>query len=519
MVARGPVSPTAGRTKKRLAGSTILLTGASGFLGKAVLATLIGRLDSFRRLTVLLRAPDDAAAQRRLEDEVLTSDALAAVPVISIREMLDARRLCAVAGDLAVDEIRGRTDWHEVDTVIHCAAIVSFEEPLDEALALNAFGPSRLLTSLHDAGAHPHFIHVSTAYVADGQANLVAEDGPPHPAVAELNPSRMMEVAREWRQAAEEESTQAARLKEFSRAARREASRRPSLDAEGRAEELQRRWVRQQLAGKGRRYAMALGWPDTYALSKAVGERLVIERSEHTTIIRPSIIESALRDPRPGWLEGIKVADPLILAYAARGLTHLPGRSTNRIDIVPVDYVANACVTAAAHPPSERLRGLAVTSGARNALTLGELAGHINAYFRREPLRRKDGSPIAIGDLEFVSRRVALRKTMRREWLATMAARAAAFVPLPAGTKRTLRRNSALAAQVTRMVKIYGPYTELDCVFDDSNTRALARALDPDDRAEFPFDTGDIVWEDYLQGVHLPQVHRLAERRSDSSRG
>ena len=272
----------------------------------------------------------------------------------------------------------------------------------------------------------------------------------------------------------------------------------------------------QQLTRKGRQRAMTAGWPDTYTLSKAVGERLVVERSEHTTIIRPSIIESALHFPRPGWLEGIKVADPLILAYAARGLTHLPGRSTNRIDIVPVDYVANACVAAAAYPPSEGVRALAVTSGARNALTLGELAHHTKEYFRRDPLRRKDGSPIVIGELEIVDRKVALRKTMRREWLARMVARAA-FLPFPARIKRTLRRNSALAAQVTRMVKIYGPYTELDCVFDDSNTLAFAHSLGPDDRAEFQFDTGEIVWEDYLQGIHLPQVHRLFQQGPGSA--
>jgi nucleoside-diphosphate-sugar epimerase len=425
--------------------------------------------------------------------------------------MLDGERLCAVAGDLGVDEIRARAGWQEIDTVIHCAASVSFEEPLDEALALNALGPSRLLSSLQGAGAHPHFIHVSTAYVADARSDLVAEDGPPHPRVAKLDPGAMVEVAREWRQATEEEAGGASRLKEFSRAAKREASHRPGLDASSRAEELRRRWARQQLAEKGRRYAMEAGWPDTYALSKAVGERLVVERSEHTTIVRPSIIESALHYPRPGWLEGIKVADPLILAYAVRGLTHLPGRSTNRIDIVPVDYVANACALAAAHPPGERLRSLAVTSGARNALTLGELAAQIKAYFRREPLRRKDGSPIAIGDLDFVDHDVALRKAMRRERLAKLAARAA-FAPLPAGTRRTLGRNSALAAQVTRMVKIYGPYTELDCVFDDSNTHAFARSLDSDDRADFPFDTGEIFWEGYLQEIHLPQVHRLGQR-------
>lgn len=261
---------------------------------------------------------------------------------------------------------------------------------------------------------------------------------------------------------------------------------------------------------------MAAGWPDTYALTKALGERLLNETSERTTIVRPSIIESALHRPRPGWLEGIKVADPLILAYAAGGLTHLPGRATNLIDIVPVDHVANACVAAAAYPPQESLRTLAITSGPRNPLTLGELADHIKAYFRREPLRQRDGSPIAIGDLRFVDRKLALRKTMRRELLASVAARAGASGSIPMATEKKLRRNSALAAQVTRMVKIYGPYTELSCVFDDSNARALADGMSPADRAALPFDAAEIGWEDYLQRIHLPEVHQMAKQRSST---
>jgi len=499
-----------------VSGSTILVTGSSGFLGKAVLATLLGRTGSFQRLFLLLRAPDADAAQRRMVDEVLANEAFAALPDASIRAMLDEGRLRAVAGDLESGRLDVPEGWGEVDTVIHCVASVSFESPLDDVLALNAHGPIRLLDSLREASATPHFVHVSTAYVADCQRSTVGEDGPPHPGLAALDPEAMLAAALEWRALAEEESLQPSQAKTFAHEAERDAAHRAGLDATERTEERRRQWVEQQLAKRGRRFAMEAGWPDTYALTKAIGERLLKERSKQTTIVRPTIIESALIRPRPGWLEGIKVADPLILAYAARGLTHLPGRATNLIDIIPVDHVANACVAAAAYPPSEPLRTLAVTSGARNPLTLGELAGHIKAYFLREPLRQRDGSPIAIGDLQFVDRKLALRRTMRRELLVRVAARAGASGSIPMATEKKLRRNSKLAAQVTRMVKIYGPYTELDVVFDDSNARALESSMSPADRAELPFDAAEIDWVEYLQRIHLPEVHRLAKQRDGS---
>ncbi|HEY5052943.1 MAG TPA: SDR family oxidoreductase, partial [Solirubrobacterales bacterium] len=333
---------TDGEAQQRLSGATILLTGGSGFLGKAVLSALLAHADGFERLILLLRADDDAAAQGRLTEEVLTNDAFATLPQGWLQERLESGRIYAVAGDLASEELgaRARKGWGEVDTLINCAASVSFEEPLDEALTLNAFGPARLVKSLRDAGSDPYVVHVSTAYAADCHVEVVHEDGLPHPAVAGLDPQAMLAQARLWREAVEAESAAPAEQKRFARQAQRDAARKPAMDVEERAEELRRRRVKQRLSERGRDKASEVGWPDTYALTKALGERELTEMTERITIVRPSIIESSLSLPRPGWLEGIKVADPLILAYAAGGLTHLAGRATNLIDIVPVDCVA-----------------------------------------------------------------------------------------------------------------------------------------------------------------------------------
>lgn len=456
-----------------LAGSTVLLTGGTGFLGKAVLATLLRR-GGARRVLLLVRAEDAAAARLRVEREVLAGDGFDERSRAAATALLAEGRLVAVAGDLEQGrlDVEGIDAWAAVDTVIHCAASVSFEDPLDEILALNALGPLRLLESLREAGADPHFVHVSTAYAADCRRELVPEDGPLHPSLEGLDPEELLSLGRRWREEV------------------------------GEGAELGRR---------GRRYALAVGWPDTYALSKALGERLLSERAGRLTIVRPTIIESALATPRRGWLEGIKVADPLILAYAAGGLTHLPGQADNPIDVVPVDLVANACLAAAAYPPDEGRRAIAIGSSARNTLTLGELAAYIREHFREQPLRRRNGSAIEIGELRFVDRKLALRRTMRREAMANTAARLGAAAP--AATAKKLRRNGKLAGQVTRMVKIYAPYTELRCRFDDANARALAATMTTADRESLPFDTAAIDWGQYLLGTHLPRVQEMAERR------
>src|SRR5262249_30838467 len=180
------------------------------------------------------RAPPDAAPSRRLREEVLGSEPLAVLPPGAVAEMLDGGRLTALAGDLAADgetPVREGGPWPDTDTVLHCAATVSFEEPLDLAMELNSFGPRRLLERLRAAGSDPHFVHVSTAYVADRSRAEIGEDDPPHPALAALDPEQLLAEARAAREEAERESRSEPLSGRFAAAAGRDAARREGLDA------------------------------------------------------------------------------------------------------------------------------------------------------------------------------------------------------------------------------------------------------------------------------------------------
>ena len=48
------------------------------------------------------------------------------------------------------------------------------------------------------------------------------------------------------------------------------------------------------------------GWQNTYSFTKAMGEMVVEDTKGElpVIIIRPSIIESTLKEPIPGWIEG-----------------------------------------------------------------------------------------------------------------------------------------------------------------------------------------------------------------------
>lgn len=117
------------------AGSTILVTGGSGFVGKAVLNALLGETEG-ARVRVLLRSRDQGNAQRRLVEEILGAAPFHLVPPTTVERMLREREIEAICGDLGDDGVAAsaREQLGGIDTVIHCAASVSFEEPLDAAL-------------------------------------------------------------------------------------------------------------------------------------------------------------------------------------------------------------------------------------------------------------------------------------------------------------------------------------------------------------------------------------------------
>ncbi len=384
--------------QEQLAGKTVLLTGASGFLGKAVLGQILRELPD-TQVTLLLRGD----AQQRLENEILNSGPC---------EGLDGSRVKTISGDLGRE---GLDVGSGIDIVIHCAASVSFEQSLDEALELNAKGPARLLQSVRDAGSDPYFIHVSTAYAAGMRTGLVLEK-PSGTAPTEpwLDLNAELNAAKAWRNDIEAESRLPQHQHRFVAEAHRAIGPAGGPAVGTRAEILRYEWVREQLTERGRERARALGWSDTYGLSKALGERTLLGANpKQLTIVRPAIVESALNTPYPGWMESLKVADPIMLGYGA-GI--IPGRfganSSIRIDIIPVDFVANACLVAAAHPPDE-VRVFNVSTGMRNPFTIGDLADVNTKYFRERPLPDEDGLPVSVPDWRFSSANSILTKIER----------------------------------------------------------------------------------------------------------
>jgi thioester reductase-like protein len=152
---------------------TVLLTGATGFVGMELLARYLER--SERSILTIVRARTDEDARERI-DAVLEN-------LFGYRAGAYADRVTAVAGDvtaprLGLDSVRW--DWLAAQStmIVHCAASVSFGLSLDEARAVNVEGTRRILQLAGRAqqlGVLERYGQVSTAYVAGTHAGRFFE--------------------------------------------------------------------------------------------------------------------------------------------------------------------------------------------------------------------------------------------------------------------------------------------------------------------------------------------------------
>jgi thioester reductase-like protein len=115
-----------------------------------------------------------------------------------------------------------------------------------------------------------------------------------------------------------------------------------------------------------------------YERSKHEAERLVAGAREEmdTAIVRPSIV---VGDHRTGWTAAFNVLYVPLRAFAAGVIPVVPARARSPVDVVPVDYVADA-VHAIAEAPEATGQTFHIVAGAQ-ATTVGEIVAMAEARF------------------------------------------------------------------------------------------------------------------------------------------
>jgi HAD superfamily hydrolase (TIGR01490 family) len=486
----------------------VLVTGVTGFLGQAVLERLLLDFPD-ARIVLLVRPQLGSSGRERVRS-------LAARPIFDpLRERqgnegivraLD-ERVEVVEGDLSDEDLDLPGG---IDVVVHCAATVSFDPPIDEAFETNVLGALRFYEALLAAGNRPHIVHVSTAYVAGSRKGVIPEATLDH----RVDWRTEADLALQARRDVEAASRRPELLDGFLRKAKKEHGRAGPQTVADDAEQRRRDWVTKRLADYGRSRARTLGWPDVYTFTKAMGERAVEELAARDlvplSIVRPSIIESSYEHPYAGWIEGFKMADPIILAYGRGAIPEFPGIPEGIIDMIPVDHVVNALLAAASHPPEPGQPAYYhVSSGARNPLRFHDLYVYVRAYFQEHPLLERSRGAIKVPEWNFPGAMRVERLLRAAEKLVDYADEVVTHLPKSEKMRDLVRhvdRDRGKVEFVRRYSDLYGAYTEAEVIYTDDRASELFRSMPASDRRRFPFDAEAIDWRYYLQDVHCPAV-------------
>src|SRR5436305_10900743 len=186
----------------------------------------------------------------------------------------------------------------------------------------------------------------------------------------------------------------AARFRELARKRLIEEGRDPDdLDAMGLAVARERKvWTRTRLTDLGIERADYWGWPNIYTYTKSLGEQLVAAQSDIVrSIVRPSIVESAISYPFPGWNEGFTTTAPIIF-MTLKGQRQIPANPKLILDITPVDQVAAVMLAVAAQACVEepKLVNQAAT-GDTNPNDMERIVGLVGLFRRKEEVKKEDG--------------------------------------------------------------------------------------------------------------------------------
>ena len=478
-----------------LAGRRVLITGATGFLAKVILEKLVRDVPEIGGVVLLIRgSAARPTARERFEAEVAPStvfDRLRRERPEAFAEFCRDKVEC-VTGEVTQPGFGLEAERYadlaaRVDVVVHAAASVEFRDDLERALAINALSLLTIAAFVRAAGDVP-LVHVSTCYVNGFHTGACHEEP--------VTPARGCRGAR-WNDGGFfEVGPLVAELEEkIARVTARTGAGPTRSD---------------RLVELGIREARRRGWNDTYTFTKWIGEQLVSEAVQDGTlsIVRPSIIESTLREPVPGWVEGVKVADAIILAYARGRATFFPARLGGVVDLVPADLAANGVILALAEALAApgRRRIYQCATGSTNPLTLGRMCRLLQAEVNRNhaayPRLFSRGRPRR--DMRMLDPGVfVLAMTTLRWWLGLRETCSRLLGRRPRVRRASIATNLKLAVT-------FSFYTAPRCIFHNDRLQALAARLAPDERAVFPVDGRGIAWEDYLGPSHLAGLDRYA---------
>nr|XP_014092579.2 putative fatty acyl-CoA reductase CG5065 [Bactrocera oleae] len=280
------------------AGKSILITGATGFMGKVLVEKLLRSCPDVKKIYLLIRS-------KKGVDPLIRKDQFFKCVIFNkiLKENADiVNKIQVIKGDVLEQNLGLNTNdtnvlVSNVEVIFHCAANVRFDQPLRPMVQMNVVGTLKLLQLAEKMASLQVIIHVSTSYCQCNESVLEERAYP-----APQNPYDVIKIVEEMSDDALQEIT-------------------PRL---------------------------LNGLPNTYAYSKALTEDLICRYEKKLPIIitRPSIVTAAIKEPLPGWIEGVNGPTGLMIGAARGVIRSMHCNPDYSSTVIPVDTAINGMIVA-----------------------------------------------------------------------------------------------------------------------------------------------------------------------------
>ncbi|CAL5032760.1 unnamed protein product [Urochloa decumbens] len=479
---------------------SILITGSTGFLGKILVEKILRVQPDASKIYLLVRGADASSAQQRVQEEVINTELFGLLMEKHGNgfQQLIQEKVVAVAGDIIYENLGLEAPVlkalaEEMDVIVNIAATTNFYERYDVSLDVNVMGVKHLCQFAKQCPRLKMFMHVSTAYVCgDVRSREVLILEKPIESGESLREGRYLDIDAELRLVKE---------------AKKELQNSPVDEAACKTE-------RKAMKELGLQRARHFGWPNTYVFTKAMGEMLLgqLRGAMPMVIVRPSIITSVRADPLPGWMQGVRTIDTLIIGYAKQNLSCFLGDLSVVVDVIPGDMVVNAMMAAVAAHSEEKGQAVVpvyhVTSSLRNPATYEVLYESGRRHFYKNPRVGENGEVIPTKEMRFFPTIARLRLYLMLTFKLPLEILHLVNLLLCGLFSRLYNDLNRKYKFVMHLLDVYGPFAFFNGCFDDINMERLRQAMamkTPEDHM-FNFDPKTIDWDDYFTRIHIPGV-------------
>ncbi|XP_068632583.1 putative fatty acyl-CoA reductase CG5065 [Battus philenor] len=427
------------RIEDQYAGKSVFITGGTGFLGKVFVEKLLHSCPKIDKIFLLIRENDKFDAKSRIEQ-------LLEFPIFQRMKKErpeDLKKVVPLKGDIGLHNLGlceedKKMLIEKVSYVFHFAANVKFNEPLIEAMNVNVEGTRRILHLCQLVKNIEAFVYISTAYSNTDQQVLEEVIYPSPASNDEIQKIMKHEIHNE-------------------------------------------KQIKKLLAGR----------PNTYTFAKALAEHLVNEERGDvpTVIIRPSIVSASYNDPIMGWVDNWFGATSLITTIAT-GLNRIMiAKKSNVVDLIPVDYVSNLTVVAAARcKRSDDLTIYNSCTSAANPLTIGDLFNLITEDYDKHNKGNAMKPSLILTQSEWLLTIYTVMMQIIPAFIADCWLRLMGKPP----------RFMKLQKRITLVRDSLRYFTSRTWAMRCDHTSELYASLSIPDRIQFPFDPAHIVWSKYI---------------------